>query len=142
MPETVQMVYTGQTEDGGKLYQQWIEIVEGQTLAKSIRLFTKLEKHPLVGGVYEFNVKNREGERLVVGMPGRWMRQWPIEEDRQLWQLQDRLSREMRAARREFLPDEVMDPVRRMYHHTPAMHRTAFIAWLMTAIQKRPSKGE
>lgn len=136
------MVYTGQTEDGGKLYQQWIEILGGDTLDKAIRLFAKLEKHPLVGGVYEFNVKSRDGERLVVGTPGRWARQWPIEEDRRRWQLQDRLTREMRAARREFLPDEVVEPVRQMYHRTPAMQRTAFIAWLMTAIQKRPVRKD
>lgn len=42
----------------------------------------------------------------------------------------------MREARREFLPDEIIEPVRAAYQGTPHFKRQAFVAWLFQAIQR------
>lgn len=142
--ETAQMVYAGQTEgQGRKLLQQWIEVGEnnGEPLPadSTIRLYAKLERHAIIGVVYEFNVVDRQDDRLKVGTPGKWVGQWKNEQDRQRWQLENRLIRTVREARKEFLPDDLVNPIREVYQRTPAFQKTAFLAWLIQSLQKKAS---
>lgn len=147
LDEEVLMVYIGDTEwEKHKLWQQWIEITEnnGEPMPKrpNIRLWDKLQKWATVGAVYRFKGRHDEQGHLTVSKSPSFAGQWKNEEDRSRWQLEHRLVAIERDARREFLPDDVVDPVRRAYQRTPAFKKAAFLAWLMTAIQKRPSKAE
>jgi len=142
--ETIRMVLMGEVEQKGKVYQRWAEVTnlenEGDPLPKNARtgLWDKLIKHGIVGGVYEFKAR-REDDNLIVSSNARYVGQWKNEDDRRQWQLQDKLVTIERQARREFLPDEIMEPIREAYQKTPPFLKQAFVAWLFQAIQRRKS---
>lgn len=141
--ETVRMVFIGDTEWKDKVWQQWVEIKQGQNNGDAlpanpnVRMWQKLVKHAIVGAVYEFKGRHDEQDHLTVSTSGRFIEQWQNQDDRRQWQLNDRLIGIMRQARREFLAEEILEPVREAYQRTPYPQRQAFIAWLFQAIQRR-----
>lgn len=128
------MVFAGHRQDK-KYYQVWYDLVDGE-LSKSQRLFDKITKQPLVGGIYEFSVHEKDGDHLTLGYGGRFVGTYDDEELRKEWQLNERLADIQKEARKEFLPDETLRPLREAYRKMFPARRAAFIAWLILSMQK------